>query len=1238
MLDKYALWKKAVMLLGLIAVFVFSGCGKMSTTKKIAGVSDLNSREYVIGGETGTIALSSAKKAFPLAQFAEFTAPGDIYTALSSGRVTAMVYDRPSLEYAELKRPDLLILPEELAVGHISVAAPLKNRELIGKVNAFIRQYRAEGTYRAMYDRWVKSKDSVMPKIPEPSRPDGTIVIGADCSNEPMGFVGQDGVVLGFDMEFIKRLSLFLNLKCEVKFMEYQALFPACSSGKIDLAVAQMDATPERKETLLFSDPYIDSPVAVMIRRADYGESPASLQSFNRPDRVIGVWQGTTAMTAVEQKLQHAKIQYFNMTPLEALKSGRIDAFAFDSFYLNDVAKRNPDFAVFPGTLAPEQIVVATAKKNTELIATVNRFIRQYRSDGTYREMHKRWFDSEDEPELPEIPIPSLHAETLTVGIAAETEPTCFIGKKGKPTGFDIEFAMRLGLFLNRKVRFEQMSYDGLIASGTSGKIDLVIASLNATPERRESLAMSDSYLDSEVVLLVRKDDVPVLDGEIRSVADLKGKRASVKTGSVTQELTQRHVSGVEYFSYTDHPTAIQALLAGKVDAALADGPVLRIWAERYPDKLRLAEIYEKARYGFAFKKGSPLTAKVNECLHRLKNSGELQKITAKWCESNPDGKKLEKWTHCADYDGSAGTLRYASDPTKEPMCHLGPDGHYAGLDVELMNRIAYDLNMKLDFVPMNFGALLESVMSGKVDVASGGMYITPERQEKVDFSIPYYEGGLSILARQEKNSAHSTVISSLAQLAGHRVGIMTGTTNDMLTRKYLPQSRPVYFNMFNDQVIALESGKIDAFLMEEPQARVLLRTRPGLERLKENVADNDYGFFFSRQSQALRDAFSDEIKRMKTDGTLQKLERKWFVSDEKEQVMSKPGPGAKGTLTFVTVPQFEPFSFVRDGQIVGFDIEVAMLAAEKLGYSIKPMPMEFGGFIEAVVSGKGDMGGGCITITEERKQQVLFTEPDYQGGIVAIVRRENRNSTPGFRDWLSNIGKELTASFDRTFLRENRWKLILQGLKITVLITVLAAMFGTILAFPVCMMRRSLHWLGRTLGKCYISLMQGTPVLVILMILYYVIFAEIDLNAVLVAVIGFGLNFSAYVAEMLRTGIEGIPKGQSEAALALGFSRLAVFRNVILPQAVRSILPVYRGEFINVLKMTSIVGYIAIQDLTKMSDIIRSRTYEAFFPLIATAAIYFAAAWLLAMGLSLLEYRLDPNRRRKLRKEEDAK
>ncbi len=335
-----------------------------------------------------------------------------------------------------------------------------------------------------------------------------------------------------------------------------------------------------------------------------------------------------------------------------------------------------------------------------------------------------------------------------------------------------------------------------------------------------------------------------------------------------------------------------------------------------------------------------------------------------------------------------------------------------------------------------------------------------------------------------------------------------------------------------------------------------------------------------------------------------------------------------KGTLRFATVAELEPFSFMRGDEVEGYDIEVVQRAAAALGYAVEPVPMDFAGYIPSVATGKVDFGVGCTTITEERKQTLLFSEPNYQDGVV-IVMAEPEAESQGFLASLKAFGVGLKESFERTFVREGRWRLIAQGLWVTVEITVCAALVGTLLAFGLCAMRRSRSAWAQWLAKVYVAIMQGTPTLVLLMILYYIVFGSVDLSAVVVAILGFALNFAAYAGEMFRSGIEGIPRGQTEAALALGFTRSGAFLRVILPQLLRRVLPVYKGEFISMLKMTSIVGYIAIQDLTKMSDLIRSRTYEAFFPLIATAVIYFLIAHLLASGLSLLEFKLDPRKRR---------
>ena len=212
-----------------------------------------------------------------------------------------------------------------------------------------------------------------------------------------------------------------------------------------------------------------------------------------------------------------------------------------------------------------------------------------------------------------------------------------------------------------------------------------------------------------------------------------------------------------------------------------------------------------------------------------------------------------------------------------------------------------------------------------------------------------------------------------------------------------------------------------------------------------------------------------------------------------------------------------------------------------------------------------------------------------------------------------------ISESFYNNLIAEDRYRMILDGLQVTLIITFCAAVLGTLLGGFVCWMRMNRRsWLQKV-AKVYIDIMRGTPVLVLLMLMYYVVLAPMKATGIVVAVITFAMNMAAYVSEMLRTAIQGIDRGQTEAGLALGYTRRQTFFRIVLPQVIKAVMPVYQGEVISLLKGTSIVGYIAVADMTRASDLIRSRTFDAFFPLIVTAIIYFLMAWLIGLLLSSL-------------------
>lgn len=229
-----------------------------------------------------------------------------------------------------------------------------------------------------------------------------------------------------------------------------------------------------------------------------------------------------------------------------------------------------------------------------------------------------------------------------------------------------------------------------------------------------------------------------------------------------------------------------------------------------------------------------------------------------------------------------------------------------------------------------------------------------------------------------------------------------------------------------------------------------------------------------------------------------------------------------------------------------------------------------------------------------------------------------------------------LKERFIFNFIESDRWKYLLDGLGVTLKITFFSLVIGVIIGIIIAIIRSTYDKNGKEMkgfGKIilavldmicrvYLTVIRGTPVVVQLMIMYYVILVS-STNQVMVATIAFGMNSGAYVAEIFRSGIMAIDNGQFEAGRSLGFNFVQTMRYIIIPQAFKNVLPALANEFIVLLKETSVSGYIALQDLTKGGDIIRSRTYDAFMPLIGVAIIYLAMVMFFTYLVGILERRL---------------
>ncbi|MEN3951840.1 ABC transporter substrate-binding protein/permease [Iodidimonas sp. SYSU 1G8] len=468
-------------------------------------------------------------------------------------------------------------------------------------------------------------------------------------------------------------------------------------------------------------------------------------------------------------------------------------------------------------------------------------------------------------------------------------------------------------------------------------------------------------------------------------------------------------------------------------------------------------------------------------------------------------------------------------------------------------------------------------------------------------------------------------VINTPEDVGDASIGVMTGSTGETIARQRFPDAELKSFDDIMDAVAAVKSGQLDAIVTAYSTALQVTKKNAEFKIIGGRLQP-EYSSVALRKNDPLLPVLNALIADLRADGTLASMEKRWFKEDlspYEEPEIAVPAQG--DPLRIGVAATREPVNFVDEtGRITGYDGELARRIAVRLGRPIVFSNMKFMALIPALQSGKIDLIVTGMSATDERRKYVDFSDSYYLNGQVVLTSSGTGPAHGG------SFIQRVADSFHGNIIHEKRYLLIWDGLKVTVMLSILATVFGTALGALVCFMRMSRSALLSVPAKIYISVLRGMPVLVLLMLIYYVAFASVNISPLLVAVVAFGMNFGAYSSEIFRTGIEGVDKGQSEAGIAMGFTKVQTFNHIVLPQTIRRILPVYKGEFISLVKMTSIVGYIAVQDLTKASDIIRSRTFDAFFPLVMVAILYFLISWGLMQFLGYLERATDPKYKRR--------
>lgn len=473
--------------------------------------------------------------------------------------------------------------------------------------------------------------------------------------------------------------------------------------------------------------------------------------------------------------------------------------------------------------------------------------------------------------------------------------------------------------------------------------------------------------------------------------------------------------------------------------------------------------------------------------------------------------------------------------------------------------------------------------------------------------------------------------ITKISELNGKTLGVQTGVLYEESTnagispKEALPDSSWMYYKMPNDMIPALESNKIDAYLIEEVGYFAQRYEHPELIRLEEAAGFCDFAVIVGNRGgrqKRLYAELQEFIQKGRESGWLDNLYDYWVKNWDPNTCKIEKIPettGENGTVTIAIEGGYEPFSFEANGQFSGYDVEFMMNFCAAYGYKWDFKAMEFDAIAVGVLADKYDFGMN-IVVDEERAESSVLTDPYYRCDIVFVLEG-NYDDTLGFFERMGN-------SFYKTFVKDARWRLFASGIGTTLLITILSTVFGTVLGFLAYMSCRHGNKIALKIVGFLNWFFEGIPTVVFLMILAFVIFKSSAISSKYVAIIGFSFIFGSGMYDMLCVGCNAIPKGQTEASMALGYSDKELFFKIILPQAARHFLPIYRNDLVSLIKETSVVGYIAVMDLTKMGDLVRSRTYDAFFPLLFTAIMYFVIAFILTSIVKRVEISIDPKKR----------
>ena len=444
-------------------------------------------------------------------------------------------------------------------------------------------------------------------------------------------------------------------------------------------------------------------------------------------------------------------------------------------------------------------------------------------------------------------------------------------------------------------------------------------------------------------------------------------------------------------------------------------------------------------------------------------------------------------------------------------------------------------------------------------------------------------------------------------------IGVGTGSNSLMLAEKELSKAKILIFTDESLGYNAVKVGQIDAYVFDRiPLQKVIKTGFEGVKILDDNLTTATrvaIGLSKNPRINNIKELINQKLKELRDEGIIDEMYNRWVIEENEEMPDIKSADNPTMELIVGTTGTIPPFTFYKGDTLTGFDIELVERIVAKLNAKITYKVYDFDSIVMALVTNDIDIASGNLNVTEERAESIDYSDVIYENYVTALVRDYDEEKF----DTISFF-KDLHNSFSKTFIRENRYELFISGILCTLRITFFSILFETILGFILFLICYNTGNNVNSVIKIIFWLLRRVPIVVMLMVFYYIIFSKMAIDSQVVATFVFIIIFSAEVAELLINTINNIDKGQFEAAYALGFGKEKTFFKILLPQTFPIMYPTFKNMIVELVRSTAVVGYIAVQDLTKVGDIVRSRTYDAFFPLIAIAIIYVILAEFLIM------------------------